>query len=253
MNQKSNDKPTKVLPTDRLKLPKQLDIIRTYGILYSQTGSAITPERVGEIVGLKASTVSLMNAFLTENRFLKKTPEGFIPAESVLEFAQRFEWNQEAAPTALASLLSETWFAQVVIRKLRFDPRDEMELVTDLARECNAQTKYRDQLSLLVEYLHISGLVERDETTIRVSPKKTIVKEEEPPRSKSVHSSEASQSVSTSFSKPTQGLVQFHVNVKVDMAEMEAWSPDRISAFFGGIAQVLAAKNAIEGKEGGEP
>jgi hypothetical protein len=43
--------------------------------------------------------------------------------------------------------------------------------------------------------------------------------------------------------------VQFHVSVKVDMAEFAGWSADRITAFFGGIAQVLAAKGTLEKNE----
>ena len=50
----------------------------------------------------------------------------------------------------------------------------------------------------------------------------------------------------TTFSQPTEGTVQFHVSVKVDMAEFAGWEPARITSFFGGIAQVLAAKGAIE-------
>ena len=52
--------------------------------------------------------------------------------------------------------------------------------------------------------------------------------------------------VSTVFSQPADGLVQFNVSVKVDMREFAGWAPERITAFFGGIAQVLAAKGSIE-------
>jgi hypothetical protein len=34
--------------------------------------------------------------------------------------------------------------------------------------------------------------------------------------------------------------------VKVNAQDFAGWSPDRITAFFGGIAQVLAAKGALE-------
>ena len=40
--------------------------------------------------------------------------------------------------------------------------------------------------------------------------------------------------------------MQFHVSVRVDMKEFSGWQPDRIAAFFGGIAQVLAAKGTVE-------
>jgi hypothetical protein len=52
--------------------------------------------------------------------------------------------------------------------------------------------------------------------------------------------------VVTSFAAPTEGIVQFHVSVRVDMGEFKGWAPERIAAFFGGIAQVLAAKGKVE-------
>ena len=49
--------------------------------------------------------------------------------------------------------------------------------------------------------------------------------------------------VSSNFDQGNpEGLLQFAVNVRVDMAEIRTWRPDRIAAFFTGIAQVLAAK-----------
>ena len=52
--------------------------------------------------------------------------------------------------------------------------------------------------------------------------------------------------IATTFSTPVEGIVQFNVSVKVNMQEFAGWQPDRVAAFFNGIAQVLAAKGAIE-------
>lgn len=43
-----------------------------------------------------------------------------------------------------------------------------------------------------------------------------------------------------------EGTIQFHLSVKVNMAEFKGWPPDTVAAFFGGIAQVLNAKAALE-------
>jgi hypothetical protein len=44
--------------------------------------------------------------------------------------------------------------------------------------------------------------------------------------------------------KPSSaGAMNFDISINVSMAEMRDWTPDRITAFFAGIAQVLAAKN----------
>ena len=58
----------------------------------------------------------------------------------------------------------------------------------------------------------------------------------------------ASSGVQTAFSAPTEGVVQFHISVKVDMGEFKGWEADRIASFFGGIAQVLTAKGKMEEK-----
>jgi hypothetical protein len=52
-----------------------------------------------------------------------------------------------------------------------------------------------------------------------------------------------------SVAAPTNGVVQFHVSVRVDMAEFAGWEAERISAFFAGIAQVLAAKGSSKEDE----
>lgn len=44
----------------------------------------------------------------------------------------------------------------------------------------------------------------------------------------------------------TENVVSFDISVRVSMAEFATWRPERISAFFGGIASVLAAKGRIE-------
>ena len=36
--------------------------------------------------------------------------------------------------------------------------------------------------------------------------------------------------------------VNFNVSVKLDMKEMEHWKPERIAAFFSGLARIMAAK-----------
>ena len=53
--------------------------------------------------------------------------------------------------------------------------------------------------------------------------------------------------VATAFAQVPEGVLKFSVDVNVDLREFATWQPDRISAFWAGIAQVLAAKAAVEG------
>lgn len=260
MNQRTTEahpgKPTKALPTDRIKLPKQLDVVRAFGVIYSQTGAPVTFEEAGAIASFKSSTASLMAAFVTQNGMLKRTEGGLVPAGEVVEYARAFEWNTETAAHELAPLIKKCWFAESLMPKLKFGARSEDELVADLAKEVNAAPKYRDQLVMLLSLLESVGLTEREQDgsikaasgvggkpVEKVGPKKKDHPAVAPPQSvQATH-------VSTSFVKPTMGVVQFNVNVNVDMAELSGWSADRLTAFFGGIAQVLAAKSGLEGSE----
>ena len=45
------------------------------------------------------------------------------------------------------------------------------------------------------------------------------------------------------------GTVNFNVSVRVEMTEFATWKPERIAAFFNGMAQVLAAKANVEKAE----
>jgi hypothetical protein len=53
-------------------------------------------------------------------------------------------------------------------------------------------------------------------------------------------------SIATAFSQAPEGVLRFNVDVSVDMKEFATWQPERISAFWAGIAQVLAAKAKVE-------
>jgi hypothetical protein len=48
----------------------------------------------------------------------------------------------------------------------------------------------------------------------------------------------------------TAGLVALHVSVKVSVEQMREWSPERIEAFFRGVAMVQAAARGEAPSEG---
>jgi hypothetical protein len=43
-----------------------------------------------------------------------------------------------------------------------------------------------------------------------------------------------------------EGAVKLHISIKVDPREMRDWKPERIAAFFAGIAKILQAKNGMK-------
>jgi len=175
----------------------------------------------------------------------------------VLAYGKAFSWNPDTAGQKLAPLLRRTWFSDVLLPRLQLGPMDEKAAIEELAVACGAGPKYEGQLKMVLTYMSIAGLIRRDGDTLRaadlgVEPDRPAgpiengnvpTKETPPPTTRPA-------TVSTSFAHVPEGVLRFNVEVNVDMKEFATWRPDRIAAFWAGIAQVLAAKAAVEEKAG---
>lgn len=249
--------PTKRLPTERIKVQKQLDIIRAYGIRSDNGTKPANYRDVGEDVSIHPNTVSLMVGFLVENGFLDRVGNETIPTKPVLDFVQAHNWAPENAPRKLAPIVKKSWFGEILLRKLRFRPLPEEEALAELAGNIGAGPDFKAQIGMLIDYAIASGLARRDGALLvlgdeALSPSGSEAAPAPVPESgdmtiRDERSAPIRQStaVSTGF-MTTEGIVQFHVDIRVTMKEMADWPADRITAFFGGLAQVLAAKKGTE-------
>jgi hypothetical protein len=149
----------------------------------------------------------------------------------------------------MRSLVARTWFGEALVTKLQFGPMSKMDALMRLGELANAGRGYEGQLGTLIEYMEETGLVRLDGDQLRLIRGETEPVEEPrttPEPEPRPEPQRKPTSVQTSFAQPTDGLVAFNVTVHVDMNEFATWQPARITAFFGGIAQVLAAKAAVE-------
>ena len=132
---------------------------------------------------------------------------------------------------------------------------DEAEAITELGTAVGVGKEYTPHMSMLLDYMETVGLVQRENGRIilrRHAPAPAAAtpenKPEQPaPETESETTPASRSSVSTFFTQQSSvGVVKFNVSVNVDMSEFAGWQPDRIAAFFSGIAQVLAAKGMVE-------
>jgi hypothetical protein len=249
----SEPRPTKYLPTDRIGFARQLDLLRAWASASGPSGKPVLQKDVASIVDMSASTPSLAVPFFIENGFLTRGDAGYTPAPDVVAFSRAYEWNPEASSHKLRPLLTETWFCRALMPKLGFGPLSEEEAIQRLAEACAAATKYRPQLRILLDYLQAGGIVQIEGGVVRKAGIASSSEPERPaPAPAAIEQRESPKAaVTTSFIQPTEGVVQFHVSVKVDMTEFAGWRPERIAAFFGGIASVLAAKSQVEKEASG--
>lgn len=253
----NTDRPTRALPTERIGFGKQLDLLRGYAALVAQGTAAPTNPAVANLVSLNRNTTILAHPFFLDIGLLTKAGDGYVPAPEVVAYGKAFSWNQETAAQRLAPVLRRSWFAQELLPRLAMGTLDEIRAIQLLGEAASAGPRFEGQIKTLLQYLTVAGVIRREGDTIRegtsvyepegemANPRtdtttqtaKEIVPTKESPRT---------PAISTAFSQVPEGVLRIAVDVNVDLREFSTWRPDRISAFWAGIAQVLAAKAAVE-------
>jgi hypothetical protein len=252
---------TKVLPTNRIGLDKQFVLLRAYAAAHASFNEPVSIRQVAGVAKMDRTGISLANGFLLDVGLLAKSGTGFIPTDPTIAFNHAYEWNAETAPQKLAGVLQKTWFAQKLTPLIMMGAISENDAIRELASESSAGPEHKGQLKIILEILEKSGVIKRENdsyvrgASFRKNGTSDVDSEE--PNTPSVSAPEQREreyaretpvrsATTTTFNQMTAGAVQFSINVKVDMAEFAGWDPNRITAFFGGIAQVLAAKAKVE-------
>jgi len=243
-------RPTKILPTDRINFTKQLDLLRAWAAASGPGGKAVTNNEIAEMVKMQASTVSLANPFFGSIGLLQKSEGGYVPSSDVVAYQRAAEYS-ESPSHKLAPAMRESWFGAALLPKLSFRPLTENESLAILHDAAQAPFEYRQHIKMLFEYLIAAGIAQREGDSIK-SAKPAFEFGASAPTIESIRTepetmTPAKQSVATTYAASPEGGISFHISVKVTMDQFATWQPERITAFFAGIAQMLAAKAKIEG------
>jgi hypothetical protein len=244
-------KPEKTLPTERITVAKQLDILRAYAAV-SELGTKPAPvNEVATVMKSAPSTVSLANAFLASVGLINRSDAGsYLPSPEVIAFVKAYEWDKEKASQKLGPLFSVAWFGKALVPRLQFNPLEEETAITILAEAASAGPDYKKELRMILDFMVAGGVVRREGNMIKLAtatitePIASPAKTEPVPSDTSTR--EVRDTVRSDYVQSPQDGVRFNISVNVNMTDFANWRPDRLAAFFGGIAQVLAAKADVE-------
>jgi len=243
-------RPTHPLPSPRVSVAVQLELLKAYAIGSNYGGTPTTYIKAAELAKIGSNSASLCNALFYEACLLIKADNGVLPTQPVIEYARALDWNRDDAATKLAPAIRNTWFAQALAMHLKMRSFSVKEAIQKLAEEANASKEYQPALRMCIEYMEITGIVRRNGDQLQLA---TVIDTPPPPPSPETEDDEMPAETNTkasrpavisSFPQPSGGSVRLAFDVTVSMAEMATWDAARISAFFAGVAQVLAAKNA---------
>jgi hypothetical protein len=159
-----NSNPVRVLPSDRIAMDKQLEMLRAFVVAsQSENGNPVTNDTVGRVMQMKGATVMVMNAFFKDVGLLMLASAGkFLPSQYARDYEGKYKWDKEAAGLKLAPALEDRWFAQAISPIVQMKPLRKSDAVTILAEASKSSPKYRDRLEMLIELLSIAGIVSFD-------------------------------------------------------------------------------------------
>jgi hypothetical protein len=173
---------TEVLPNRRVAFPRQIELIRGYGAL-GASGEPVENQAVARVVGLKPETASLANAFFLASGLIRRDDRGVTtPAPEVVSFQRDYEWTPDTAAHALAPLLERAWFGKALAPFLAMGPITEAKAIAVLGSASNATQHRSAELRVILDYLEVSGVIERRDGQIRKgSPASTAPAKEDAP------------------------------------------------------------------------
>ncbi|HEU0046920.1 MAG TPA: hypothetical protein VFQ43_04840 [Nitrososphaera sp.] len=166
----------KVLPTDRLTVEKQIELLRAFAVVYEanggkpvkneDAGNAVTPAKAG-------ATVILTNAFFVDIGLLKRGDNGgFEPSADLIAYNNACQWGEETAKEKLRPVFEGAWFCRCLVPRLRLATQTEANCLAILAEESGAQKEHGYRLQNLIGFLEFVGILRSSDGKITLLPSK---------------------------------------------------------------------------------
>jgi hypothetical protein len=251
---KDRPKPNKPLPTDRISVGRQLDILRAYAAASGNGTKPATLAEVSEIMKMSALTVGLAHPFLAGVGLIQRAgTAAYTVSSEAVGFLKAYEWDRETASHKLGPLLRSAWFGAALLPRLSFGAIEEKAAIGVLAEASSAPPDYEKEIRMVMEFMVAGGLIQREGGQVRLRPVAATVAEPIPAPAIIAKTEETREKESTVSStklntsvQSSPGKFSLNISVEVDMVEFATWRPERIQAFFRGVAEVLAAKADVE-------
>ena len=253
-------RPSKALPTDRMKLEVQKKALSAIAILSEYGKRGISGADMAPRLEVAATTAGLNNSFFAQSKLIERTGKGrFKSTDAANEFARRFSFNQEEAGLCLKEPLSKTWYFKTVSQQISgFGPTPKEKLIELLAYDAETTKDYRVHLGTLLSWLEYAGLIKLEDGKYQLTANapepgtdrgSADVKEEpkEPEKETPPATPEGATSAPDSGgqSQPANAILGFNFDFTLTGDQLAKLSPEQITALFKAVGDVMAIKATV--------
>lgn len=174
-------RPSKSLPTDRMKFEVQLRVLQTLGRLSGAGQRAIDSKHLSQAIKNEVShyTVGLSHSFFVDAGWLEKRGRGdYTASPALLDYGRRVATGSDRAKALepLAEAAKDGWFWRTLVPQLADGPVPVGEVLVTLMQEAEVGDPHLPQLRALLEWLRYVGLITiEDDGLIAAGPAAGLV------------------------------------------------------------------------------
>lgn len=253
-------RPTRVLPTDRVKFDLQLEILRTFARL-SAGKRPVNSEQIASALKVSTNTAALSNAFFVECGWLSRVGRGqYVATEPAVQYNRRMEFAATTAATTAAAveLLAESartsWYWEVLEPNLTAGRMSKNEVLVILATEANASEEHRPQLENILNWMAFLNLIETDGESMVATEAALDAGDTEPAQADAEGDTDLMPKYGQGASdkpedrRPGVGrvnssgdvVIAFSTDLRLTGEDLASLSPDQIRALFEGLGMVTS-------------
>jgi hypothetical protein len=242
----------KGLPTDRIKMERQYDILATIGRLSSSRNS-INADNLARAVGggIVATTVMLSNRFFADAGWITIPAKGqYAATEPLVQYARRLVTDTpDRAVLELHDPVRQSWFWQELESLFTDGKARVSDAETMLMRAAEASPGHLPMIRNLIAWLEHIGMVTVDDQFIAVKVDVATPAADADDQRAPEHAEKPAET-GAEGAKPTEQAVErsptpvisLSFEVKITMDDLAQLSADQITALFAAVGTVAAVK-----------
>jgi len=158
---KQRSRPSKSLPSDRMKFEVQLRVLQTFGRL-STGGRVISPESLSDALNNEVSkyTAPLSHGFFVESGWVNKVGRGdYAATDALTAYARRNGAGADDAIAPLRVTALRSWYWRTIEPLLQHGGAPISEVMVALMHEATVGEAHKPQIRMLLQWLQFLGLI----------------------------------------------------------------------------------------------
>jgi hypothetical protein len=246
-------KPSKALPTDRLKFSKQTDALRALAIGSANGTVPVNAKKLSSLIHVAETTAPLNNTFFHSIGLAERRGKsGYVPAGPTLEYARQLSFNKPDAGHVLAPNFERSWFYEAVVERLAMGNATKGDLIENLSRIAGADANYKTQMGSLIEWLEYAGLIEIDGEDVTLTKGVGIGGDAPGSRGAELRGPTPDTPTPAKVTEPTTPQVvesptvlSMSIELSLTVEDLAKLSAEQVTALFQGVGQVASIKAAL--------